>query len=222
MIEARDVHKSYRVDGREVRAVRGVSLRLDRGAFAVIVGPSGSGKSTLLHLLGALDRPTSGQVLVDGRDLCALGERERSAFRRERVGFVFQSFNLIANLTALENVLVPWIPRGIGEARRRKARALLDRMGLADRADHRPGQLSGGEQQRVAIARAILKEPLLLLADEPTGELDSESGAAVWALMREMNRGTGTILVVATHDTRFLQAGDEVRRLLDGRWADGG
>ena len=155
-----------------VEALRGVTCRIPKGRFAFIVGPSGSGKSTLLYLLGALDRPTSGTISVDGHDLTAMSEAEQNAYRRDRVGFIFQSFNLISNLTALENVLVPFLPTGVTPEQREQAVDLLTAVGLGDRLDHRPYQLSGGEQQRVAIARALIKDPVVVLADEPTGELD--------------------------------------------------
>jgi putative ABC transport system ATP-binding protein len=173
MIEVADVHKSYRSGERQVHALRGVSCRIAKGRFAFIVGPSGSGKSTLLYLLGALDRPSSGSIRVEGSDLAAMSEVEQNAYRRDKVGFIFQSFNLISNLTAVENVLVPFLPLGIPPGMKEKAAKLLADVGLGDRLDHRPYQMSGGEQQRVAIARALIKDPILVLGDEPTGELDS-------------------------------------------------
>src|SRR3954466_12781286 len=175
MIDVVDVRKSYRSGDRTVEALRGITCRVPRGRFAFIVGPSGSGKSTLLYLLGALDRPTSGSILVEGDDLTTMSEREQNAYRRDQVGFIFQSFNLISNLTAVENVLVPFLPRGLTPEMKRNAAELLTEVGLGDRLDHRPYQLSGGEQQRVAIARAVIKDPLVVLADEPTGELDSKT-----------------------------------------------
>jgi len=173
MIDVVDVRKSYRSGERTVDALRGISCRVPRGRFAFIVGPSGSGKSTLLYLLGALDRPTSGSILVEGEDLTTMSEAEQNAYRRDQVGFIFQSFNLISNLSAVENVLVPFLPRGITPEMKERAVALLTEVGLGDRLDHRPYQLSGGEQQRIAIARAVVKDPILVLGDEPTGELDS-------------------------------------------------
>src|SRR5215831_4118370 len=168
MIDVVDVRKSYRSGDRTVEALRGVRCRVPKGRFAFIVGPSGSGKSTLLYLLGALDRPTSGAIHVEGRDLTAMSEAEQNAYRRDKVGFIFQSFNLISNLTAVENVLVPFLPRGVPDGMRQRAERLLTEVGLGDRLDHRPYQMSGGEQQRVAIARALIKEPVVVFGDEPT------------------------------------------------------
>src|SRR5947208_63190 len=167
MIEVADVQKSFRSGDHRVEALRGVSCRIERGRFAFIVGPSGSGKSTLLYLLGAIDRPTRGEILVEGKNLVAMSEAMQNLYRREQVGFIFQSFNLISNLSALENVLVPFLPRGVTAEQKQAAVELLTEVGLGDRLDHRPYQLSGGEQQRVAIARALVKRPLLRLADEP-------------------------------------------------------
>lgn len=217
MIEAEALVKTYRRGARDVRALRGVDLRLERGDFAFILGPSGSGKSTLLHLLGALDRPSGGVLRIDGQDTSRMSDAELTRFRRERVGFVFQSFNLIPSLTAIENVLVPLLPRGIGAEDRRRAAALLERVGLADRVDHRPNELSGGEQQRVAVARALFKEPLLVLADEPTGELDSETGAGLFRYLRELNRERATTFVVVTHDPTHRTPTDACYRIADGR-----
>jgi putative ABC transport system ATP-binding protein len=216
MIELRNVTKTHPSGETEVRALRGISATVDRGSFNFVVGPSGSGKSTLLYLLGALDEPTAGEVLVDGRSLASLSNRERDRYRRERVGFVFQSFNLLRNLTALENVLVPFLPRGANPETRRRAIELLDRVGLADRKTHRPSQLSGGEQQRVAIARALLKQPQLVLADEPTGELDSTTGREVFAHLRNVHRDRDTTVVVVTHDPAHIVPGDRRLVVRDG------
>ncbi|MBI3099349.1 MAG: ABC transporter ATP-binding protein, partial [Planctomycetes bacterium] len=204
MIEVVGLHKSYRIGGREIQALRGVDLALPERSFSFILGPSGSGKSTLLHCLGALDVPTRGEVRIDGQSLADLSERERSLFRRRRVGFVFQSFNLISNLTAVENVLLPVLPDGVNGAHRKQAEEVLARVGLGDRLEHRPVQLSGGEQQRVAIARALCKSPRVILADEPTGDLDSATGTEVMGYLRELNRSAGTTLVVVTHDTTHV------------------
>ena len=217
MIDVSDVHKSYKSGDREVRALRGVSCRIARGRFAFIVGPSGSGKSTLLYLLGALDRPTSGSIKVEGRDLTTMSEAEQNAYRRDKIGFIFQSFNLINNLTAVENVLVPFLPRGVPEGMKQKAEALLSEVGLADRLDHRPNQLSGGEQQRVAIARALIKDPVLVLGDEPTGELDSKTGDEIYRILRRLQDQRQTTLVVVTHDRRFIAPDDLVLEILDGK-----
>lgn len=217
MIEVVDLHKTYRIGAREVHALRGVDLRLERGEFAFVFGPSGSGKSTLLHLLGALDRPSAGRLLIDGRDTSRMSDAELTAFRRRHVGFIFQSFNLIPNLTALENVLVPLLPLGITADQRRRAGELLYRVGLGDRLDHRPPQLSGGEQQRVAVARALFKEPLLVLADEPTGELDSVTGHEVFGYLRALNEERATTFVVVTHDPAYQMSSDSIYRIHDGR-----
>jgi putative ABC transport system ATP-binding protein len=221
MIEVRNVKKSYPSGTRSVQALRGVTCRVERGRFAFIVGPSGSGKSTLLYLLGALDRPTSGEIIVDGRDLALMNEAAQNAYRRDQVGFIFQSFNLISNLTALENVLVPFLPRGLTRPLKRRAVDLLEQVGLADRLDHRPYQLSGGEQQRVAIARALVKAPLLILADEPTGELDSKTGDEIYTILRGLQETSQTTLVVVTHDRRFIIPDDLVLEIRDGQLAGG-
>jgi putative ABC transport system ATP-binding protein len=219
MIEARNVHKSYRSGSRQVEALRGISCRIEPGRFAFIVGPSGSGKSSLLYLLGALDQSTSGEIIVDGQDLGRMTEAQQNAYRRDHIGFIFQSFNLISNLTVLENVLVPFLPRGVKAAHRRRAVELLTDVGLGDRIDHRPYQLSGGEQQRVAIARALIKEPMLILADEPTGELDSRTGDEIYTILRRLQESSGTTLVVVTHDRRFITPDDLVLEIQDGQLA---
>ena len=216
MIEIADVKKSYRSGERTVEALRGVSCKIPKGRFAFIVGPSGSGKSTLLYLMGALDRPTSGRIVVSGTDLTTMSEAESNLYRRDRIGFIFQAFNLISNLTAVENVVVPYLPRGITPELEAKAAELLTRVGLGDRIEHRPYQLSGGEQQRVAIARALIKDPELVLADEPTGELDSKTGDEVYRILRRLQAERQTTLVVVTHDRRFITPGDLVLEIQDG------
>jgi putative ABC transport system ATP-binding protein len=213
MIEAVDVHKSF-INGEEtIEALRGVTVRIPSGASAFVVGPSGSGKSTLLYLIGALDRPTSGTIRVEGRDITAMTESEQDDYRRNRVGFVFQSYNLIGNLTSLGNVLLPYIPLGITPELRAKAIELLRQVGMGNRLNHRPHQLSGGQQQRVAIARALIKDPVLILADEPTGNLDRASGDEIVGLLRDRRK---TLLIV-THDRRFITPGDIVLEIEDGR-----
>jgi putative ABC transport system ATP-binding protein len=221
MIEVVNVWKSYRSGTRWVEALRGLSCRIDRGRFAFIVGPSGSGKSTLLYMLGAIDRPTSGEILVDGQNLVTMSESMQNSYRREQVGFIFQSFNLISNLSALENVLVPFMPRGVSAEQRQRAVDLLTQVGLAERLDHHPYQLSGGEQQRVAIARALVKRPLVVLADEPTGELDSKTGDEIYKILRWLQQSFHTTLVVVTHDRRFITPDDLVLEIQDGQVVDG-
>jgi putative ABC transport system ATP-binding protein len=220
MIHVYDIHKSFPRDGRRVEALRGVSLRVPEGRCAFVVGPSGAGKSTLLYLLGAMDRPTAGSIRVAGQDLMAMTPAEQDTYRRTRVGFIFQAFNLIGNLTAVENVLVPFRPWGITPALKWRAARLLEDVGLRSRLDHRPHQLSGGEQQRVAIARALIKDPVLILADEPTGELDSKTGDGIYHLLRRLQHERRTTLVVVTHDRRFIAPEDLVFEVEDGRLAD--
>ncbi|GAC1471738.1 MAG: ABC transporter ATP-binding protein [Isosphaeraceae bacterium] len=217
MIEVVDVEKSYKSGNRQVHALRGVTCRIAKGRFAFIVGPSGSGKSTLLYLLGALDHPSAGTIRVDGEDLTKLSEAETNLYRRDKIGFIFQSFNLISNLTAVENVLVPFLPRGVTNEQKGLAVKLLTEVGLGDRLDHRPYQLSGGEQQRVAIARALVKDPILVLGDEPTGELDSKTGDEIYRMLRRLQDHRKTTLVIVTHDRRFITPDDLVLEIQDGR-----
>ncbi|MBI3938864.1 MAG: ABC transporter ATP-binding protein [Betaproteobacteria bacterium] len=210
------ITKIYRKDTQEVRALDGIDLRIESPGMVAVVGPSGSGKSSLLHVIGAMDRPTGGEIVVAGRRLAALGNAELTAFRRNTVGFVFQTFNLIPNLTALENVALPMEFNGVDKReRRRRALALLDRVGLAPRATHRPGELSGGEQQRVAITRALANDPPLVLADEPTGNLDSTTGQLIYELLEEIARGR-TVIVV-THAEPLAQRAKRVIHIQDGR-----
>jgi putative ABC transport system ATP-binding protein len=201
-----------------VDALRGVDLTVARGEFVALVGPSGSGKSTVLNLVGGLDQPTSGQVWINGTELSASDERILTQHRRRHVGFVFQSFNLLPRLTAEENVALPLMFSDVSEKERRaRARALLERVGLEHRLEHRPTQLSGGEQQRVAIARALVGEPALLLADEPTGNLDTTTGAEIMALLKKLNQEGGLTLLVVTHDAEVAAFADRVVELRDGR-----
>ncbi len=212
-----NVVRAYRMGDATVTAVRGVSLEIARGDFTAITGPSGCGKSTLLHLLGAVDVPSSGTVTIDGRNTSALSDKEATDFRLRHIGFVFQRFYLMPTLSAAENVELPMSEAGVDRSvRRARARELLGYVGLGDRAGHRPTQLSGGEQQRVAIARALANEPSLLLADEPTGELDAETGARLLELFGQLNRD-GTTLVFVTHDAVVARAAKRVVRLKDGR-----
>ena len=216
IVETRDLVKVYG-DGAEVRALDGVNMRIAQGEFVSVMGPSGSGKSTLLNMLGALDRPTSGTVLVNGQDLEQV--RNLDTFRARTVGFIFQLHNLIPTLTARENVEVPMRgqPLGRGPGKRRRAEKLLELVGLADRMGHVPNQLSGGERQRVAIARALANQPAIVLADEPTGDLDSQSGAEVIALMRQLNHELGTTVIVVTHDPAVARQTERVLVMRDGR-----
>jgi len=221
MIELQEVAKSHRHGPNEVRALRGISAKVDTGSFTFIVGPSGSGKSTLLYLIGSLDAPTSGDIVVDGRALSRFTTSERDKYRRDDVGFIFQNFNLLSNLTAVENALVPYLPAGISSDLRRRAVELLSQVGLSNRLYHRPNELSGGEQQRVAIVRAVLKRPKLVLADEPTGELDSATGAEVFGHLRRLHEEQRTTVLVVTHDQRYISPGDNVLRLQDGTLVNG-
>ena len=222
IVEILNVTKQHQRGETEVHALRGVSCTIDTGSFNFIVGPSGSGKSSLLYLIGALDTPTGGEILFRGEPLSGFSNRRRDEYRRQDVGFIFQSFNLLGNLDAVDNVLVPYMPRGISAALRQRAVELLKQVGLENRLDHRPSQLSGGEQQRVAIARALLKQPALVLADEPTGELDSQTGAEVFSYLRRLHVENRTTVIVVTHDRQFLQPGDRVIRIRDGRIVDSG
>ncbi|MBN2394783.1 MAG: ABC transporter ATP-binding protein [Anaerolineae bacterium] len=218
IIETRELTKIYG-DGAQVRALDGVSIRVARGEFLAVMGPSGSGKSTLLNLLGALDRPTSGQVFIDERDLAKV--KNLDIFRARTVGFVFQMHNLIPTLNARENVETPMMGQIASSGKRRKrAEELLARVDLADRAQHLPNQLSGGERQRVAIARSLANEPALVLADEPTGNLDSQSGADVIALLRQLNRELGTTIIIVTHDPAVARQTNRVLVMRDGQIAD--
>lgn len=213
------VSKSYRKGGEIVHALRDATLEIGARGMIAIVGPSGSGKSTLLHLMGGMDEPSEGEVVVAGQSVNRLGQQELTRFRRQTVGFVFQSFNLIPNLTALENVALPMEFNGVGKAERNaKATALLQRFNLGSRLGHRPKELSGGEMQRVAIARAVANEPRLVLADEPTGNLDTRSGQIVYDLLREI-AGERTVVVV-THSEELARLADRVIHIRDGQLLD--
>ncbi len=215
--ELQDVHKVYQQGRRVVHAVRGVSLRVVAGEFVSIMGPSGSGKSTLLHLLGGLDTPTSGRVLFHGRDLRAMSDRERSLVRRTSVGFIFQFFNLLGSLTAVENVALPLLLAREGRAAaRKKALAALERVGLLPRAEHFPEELSGGEMQRVAVARALVPEPEVVLCDEPTGNLDSATSKEILALLRSLPQEGRRAVVMVSHDPQAAAVGDRILTIRDG------
>jgi putative ABC transport system ATP-binding protein len=222
MIEARELRRHYTMGGETIRALDGVSLRVKEGEAVAILGPSGSGKSTLMHLLGGLERPTSGSVLVDGIDLATLDSAALARYRNEKVGFVFQAFFLQPHLTALENVELPLKIRGVPRRERREiARARLAEVGLADRLDHRPAELSGGQRQRVSIARALAGSPRFLLANEPTGNLDSRTGAEILDLFLRLRKERGLALLIVTHNPEIVAAVGRAVRLRDGRLEEG-
>lgn len=218
IVETRDLTKVYNLGKITVNALNGLNLCIERGEFMSIMGVSGSGKSTLLNMLGCLDRPTSGMVLIDGVDIAKLPRRALPRVRREKIGFVFQHFNLIPSLTALENVMLPLRYAGVrGGERSRRAREALELVGLADRMNHRQGELSGGQQQRVAVARAIVTRPAIILGDELTGELDTKTSRAMVELLREFNRKLKQTLVLVTHDPAVAAQTDRVVHLRDGQ-----
>jgi putative ABC transport system ATP-binding protein len=218
MIRCIDVRKVYRQGDNEITALAGVSLDIAQGSFAAIMGPSGSGKSTLLHLIGGLDRPSGGDLLVDGRLIGQMSDDQVTLFRRNQIGFVFQFFNLLPTLTALENVTLPFVLDGRPQAEAEgKAALLLQRVGLEKRIHHLPDELSGGEIQRVAIARALAFNPAILLADEPTGNLDSKNGQAILDLLRQINKEEGCTVVMVTHSEEAASYGDRTIFLRDGK-----
>ena len=218
VIELQDVTRAYRIGEVETRALRGVTLTVEEGEFTAIVGPSGSGKTTLLQLLGCLDKPTNGTVRVKGQDVTKLNANQRADLRKGTIGFVFQFFALIPGLTAYENVELPLLLMGkSSKERKERVTELLAAVGLSDRAHHRPDQMSGGEQQRVAIARALATHPVLVLADEPTANLDTENGRQVMEIMQRLNEETGTTFLFATHDPRVIPFARRVVTLRDGK-----
>jgi len=219
-IETSDLRKTYTMGETEVHALNGIDVAIPRGSFSVIMGPSGSGKSTLLYLIGGLDWPTSGNIIVDGLEIEKMDENELADYRRNKLGFIFQSFNLISNMTAEANVSFPLRFSGvINKERMERAEVLMERVGLKDRIGHKPTELSGGQQQRVAVARSLINDPPLILADEPTGNLDSTSGQAIMVMLDELVKAGKTVLV-ATHDTRMLNYATHKIFLLDGELVD--
>jgi putative ABC transport system ATP-binding protein len=217
LLSVKSLEKSYTRGEETVHALKGVSLEILEGQFVSIMGPSGSGKSTLLHLMGGLDRPTHGEVILRGESIAGMSDSELSLFRRQKLGFIFQFFNLLPTLSALENVC---LPRLLGNESLKKieprAREILTQMGLENRMDHKPDQLSGGEMQRVAIARALISDPALILADEPTGNLDTKTGESILALLRDMCKKTGKTIVMVTHDPKAASYGNRLIRMKDG------
>ncbi len=217
LIQTRDLVRRYAMGKQTVTALDGVSLRIDQGEFIALVGPSGSGKSTLLNLIGGLDRPTSGELWVADLELGQASDKRLVTYRRDQIGFIFQSFNLLPTRSAAENVEVPLMLAGVGRKQRReRALRLLEQVGLGRRADHKPNELSGGEMQRVAIARALANDPVLILADEPTGYLDSKTGTDILQILRDLVRTRGVTMVLVTHDMKVASYADRVVHLLDG------
>jgi putative ABC transport system ATP-binding protein len=216
MIEVRDLRKIYRVGDVDVHALRGVDLTVRRGEFLCVVGPSGSGKSTLFHILGGLTGATSGQVIVNGRDLAKISDAERTQMRKRTVGFVFQKYNLLPTLTAADNIAIARYLAGNGGGGEPEFREILDLLGITQRLRHKPRALSGGEQQRVAIARAIVNHPAILLADEPTGNLDSKNSEAVLAVLGDLNERLGQTILMITHDLHVASFGHRIVHMLDG------
>jgi len=218
VVQAEKLEKSYKIGKVTVQAVRGVNLTLNSGQFVVVTGPSGSGKTTLLNLLGTLDKPTGGRVLIDGRDLAGMKDRDLTNLRRHKIGFIFQFHNLIPVLTALENVQLPLLTAKVkGREAKERASALLGRVGLAERLNHLPDELSGGEQQRVAIARALANHPVLILADEPTGELDTKTGAETVKILYDLARQENAAVLAVTHDPVVAEKADVLYEMRDGQ-----
>jgi len=216
VIEAKDLTKVYKMGEMEVHALRGLSLQVTRGEIISIMGPSGSGKSTLMNIIGCLDRPTSGDYYLDGEMVSRLSDDQLATIRNRKVGFVFQSFNLLSRATALANVELPLRYTGVVRGRRDKARQALESVGLSDRMHHRPSELSGGQQQRVAIARALINQPAIIMADEPTGNLDTKSGSEILELLLSLNRERGTTLIIVTHDPDIAANSQRIIHIRDG------
>ncbi len=220
VVELKNVEKVYRMDDVYVPILKGISLKIRKGEFVSIMGPSGSGKSTLLHLIGALDRPTKGAVLIEGNNISDMSDNELANIRGRKIGFVFQTFNLIPRLTALENVMLPmWFTGKLD--RDIRAKYLLEKVGLGQRTHHLPNQLSGGERQRVAVARALANTPEIIVADEPTGNLDSKTGTEIMNMLREIN-DEGNTLVLVTHDMKLADTAERVVQIMDGKMIKGG
>jgi lipoprotein-releasing system ATP-binding protein len=217
MIKITDLHKSFSMGSYELPVLKGINLEIQRGELIAIVGASGAGKSTLLHIIGTLDRPTSGTVTFDGQDLFQLSETQQADFRNRRIGFVFQFHHLLPEFTALENASMPaLVQRRDQTSVEAEATALLTEVGLANRLHHKPGELSGGEQQRVAMARALMQQPDVILADEPTGNLDTHTGESLFALMRDLNKSRGTTFVIVTHNDKLSAQCDRIVYMQDG------
>ncbi len=216
VIQARNLCKVYQMGTVEVRALCGVTLNIKRGEVLAIIGPSGSGKSTLMNLLGCLDRPTSGEYILDGELVSNLNDDQLAIIRNHKVGFVFQNFNLLPRMTALGNVELPLRYSGLNGGRRERALQVLDSVGLSDRVTHKPTELSGGQQQRVAIARALVNQPAIIMADEPTGNLDSKSGREIIDLLLQLNKKSGTTLIIVTHDPNVASRAKRIIQLYDG------
>ncbi|UCD02956.1 MAG: ABC transporter ATP-binding protein [Candidatus Aenigmatarchaeota archaeon] len=218
IFDLRDVWKIYYMKDVETHALRGVNLKVKRGEYAAISGPSGSGKSTLMHIMGCLDTPTKGKVIIEGRDTSEMDDNDLARIRREKIGFVFQAYNLMPGLTAAENISLPMRFNGIGKGdAQRRAAELLKKVGLGDRLHHNPGELSGGEQQRVAIARALVNDPDVIMGDEPTGNLDSKTGVEIMELIEDLHEKTGKTVIIVTHDRKLAKRAKRQIKTLDGK-----